>query len=88
MNYDWYLIFNKAEFEATGLVQRSILLLLEARGRVEFLITQGNTLGVTYLDEFLPVQFYGDNPFAKNGYAVYLDADDGVWFGFEVEVEE
>ncbi len=81
---DWYEIFDATEFEASGLVSRSLSVQLTGRGEATFHITRGNLLGVTYLDTFLPVQLLGANPFAAGGYAVYRDPDDKVWFGFDV----
>lgn len=85
MTFDWYMLFSKTDFEALDLVARVLTVQLESRGRVQFLITKGNTLAVTYLDQILPVSFLDANPYTKGGYAVYLDASHNVWFGFEVE---
>lgn len=84
MAASYYKLFNKAEFEATGLVSKQLVVDLDDRGRVEFLISVGNTVSVTYDGELLPVGFLDANPYIKGGYAVYLDDVNGdVWFGFE-----
>lgn len=84
--YDWYKLFNKTEFEAEELVSRTLLVQLEGRGREQFHITRGNTVAVTYdSDIFLPVNFLEQNPYVQETYAVYLDGNDDVWFGFEVD---
>lgn len=83
--YDWYNIFSHAEFIASGLVQRTVTPLLDDRGETEILITRGNTVAVKVDDVFLPVEFLDRNPYERDGYAVYRDADDNVWLGFEVD---
>lgn len=79
---DWYLIFNLTDWLATGLVARALTVVLESRGRTTFQLTQGNTTAVGYDDGFLPVNFLENNPYVQGDYAVYLDADENVWFGF------
>lgn len=85
MNYEWYKLFNKVDFEAEALVSRTLLVQLEDRGRQTFEIFRGNLVGVVYDDAFLPVGLLNQNPYAQEGYAIYLDANNDVWFGFEVE---
>lgn len=88
MIFEWYQLFNLTEWIEEGLVARTLLLDLEDRGRTQFLLTQGNTTGITYDGEFLPVNFLGQNPYTKNGYGIYVDDSDNVWFGFQVKGEE
>ena len=87
MIYDWYKLFSLTEFVASGLVARTMLVLLEDRGRTEFQIYQGNETSVAYDDVFLPANFLGMNPYVRGSYAIYLDPDNYVWFGFEVPEE-
>ncbi len=86
MLYDWYQLFNLTDWLATGLVARTLIVNLESRGRTVFEITQGNETSVRYGDQFLSVNFLemNPNPGVESGslYAVYLDADNNVWFGF------
>ncbi len=84
MTFDWYNIFNLTDWLATGLVARTLTLSLESRGRTVFQITQGNETSVGYDDVFLPVNLLEINPYSQGNYAVYLDSDNGVWFGFLV----
>lgn len=85
MTYDWYLIFNKTEFEATGLVSRTLTLYLDGIGDKDILITKANELGVLYDDTFLMVNFADQNPHAISPYAVFLDTEtQDVYFGVEV----
>lgn len=85
MIYDWYKLFNRTEFEATGLVQRNLILQLQDRGVVNFTLNRGNTTSIQYLDVFLPVKFQDRNPYPMGPYAVYEDPDHNVWFGFQVD---
>lgn len=85
MNFDWYKIFSLPEWLAENLVSRTLILELEDLGRVRFEITQGNTTAVRHDDTFLPVNFLERNPYVQDGKAIYLDANDDVWIGFEVE---
>ena len=85
MNFDWYKIFNKAEFLATGFVSKVYEYILDERGQVAFTVFQGNEVSVQYNDVFLPVKLLEFNPFTRDGYAVYEDENGDVWFGFEVE---
>lgn len=82
--FDWYKIFNKAEFVATGFASKKFTYNLTDRGQVEFTAFQGNEVSVLYDGVFLPVKFLDWNPFKRDGYAVYEDANGDVWWGFEV----
>lgn len=84
MNYAWYNIFNKDEFDATGLVSRTLNVQLEGRGLEKILVTRGNTVAVTHGGTFLPIDFLDHNPYERDGKAIYLDDDSEVWLGFEV----
>lgn len=83
MSYSWYKVFNKIEFEATGAFSSKLNVILTGIGQREVLITQGNTIGVTYEGTLLPVGFFGANPYTRDGKAVYLDTDQNVWLGIE-----
>ncbi len=87
MRFDWYKLFNLTEWIAGGLVAQSLTVNLEGKGRTTFEITQGNTTAVRLeaAGIFLPVAFLDNNPYTQDGYAVYLDAANDVWFGYEVE---
>lgn len=81
MIYNWYKIFNLAEFQATGLVSKSYLVTLEGVGDQSILVTKGNVVSMMYGDVMLPVEFLGHNPFVQSGYAVCRDIDDFIWLG-------
>lgn len=79
--YDWYNVFSKTEFEATGLVARTYTFELEGVGQKDILVTKGNTVAMQYEDAFLPVSFLGRNPYEQGAYAVYIDSDQNVYLG-------
>ncbi len=86
MNFTWFKIFNLTEFTDADLVSRTLSLNLEGRGQETFLITKSETVAVLYDDAFLPISFLDANPYSRESYAIYLDADSqDVYFGFEVE---
>ncbi len=84
MIYNWYLLFNRPDFEATELVSRTLKFFLEDVGNVEILVTQGNELAITYDGVFLPVGFNRENPYAISPYAVAEDFDGNIYLGIEV----
>lgn len=83
--FDWYSIFNLTDFLDTGLISKTYTLLLEDLGEKSFLITRGNVTSVVFEDQILPLQFNDNNPYQREAYAVYVDSDNNVWFGFGVE---
>lgn len=83
--FNWFKIFNKVEFEATGLPSRTLTLNLKGIGQKNILITKGNELGVLYEGIFLVVGLNGNNPFRWEGLAVYLDENNDVFLGIEIE---
>lgn len=82
--YDWYLIFNRQEFSALDLISKTYTHNLSGRGVQSFLVTRGNTIAITYDGAFLPIELNGKNPYESEGYAIFLDSDENVWLGFEV----
>lgn len=86
MIYDWYKIFSLTDFVATGLVARTLVVLLETRGRTTFNLFVGENVCVLYDDAFIPVPAVGVTA-PQEEYALYTDADNNVWFGFEVPEE-
>lgn len=84
MIYDWYLIFNKAEFEALELPSKEYTLNLEDIGEKTILVTQGNFVSILYEGVFLPLEMNTKNPFEFDGHAIYVDNNDDVYLGVEV----
>lgn len=85
MIYDWYKIINRAEFLAAELVSKEVELILEGIGQRTILVTKGNLVSIVYEGVMLSIGLTEANPFAFDGHAVYLDADDNIWLGIEVE---
>lgn len=88
MTFTWYKIFNKTTFEALDLVSKTYTLDLENLGLKDFLVTKGVSIGITYNDVFLQLELNDENPFAFDGNAIYIDANNDVFWGIEIEVEE
>ena len=85
MNYDWYLIFNKDEFEELDLVSKTYSLDLEGIGTKDVLVTWGEKLGITYEGIFLPLELNDENPFEFESHAVYIDEDNDVYLGIATD---
>lgn len=83
--YDWYLIFNKAEFEALGLVSKTYSLDLEGLGEKEIQVFEGNFISIVYDGVMLPVNMNLKNPFEFEGYAIYIDENEDIFLGVAVE---
>jgi hypothetical protein len=85
MTFDWYLIFNLNDFNALGLESKAYNVYLEGLGLKAILVTKGVGVSVVVDDKFLPIEFNDNNPWIDEGKAVYLDEDDNVWIGYEIE---
>jgi hypothetical protein len=83
--FDWYKIFNLDEFNALGLVSKTYQYYFDDLGLQSILVTKGNLVSMTYDGELLPIEFMDMNPFQSGSYAVFIDTDDNVWLGIEVE---
>lgn len=81
MIYDWYKIINKTEFIAAGLPSRELTLILEGKGQVTVLVTQGRLFSLIYDGVMLSTDVTAENPFSFGGYAAYLDDNQDLWLG-------
>lgn len=81
MTYFWYKIFNKTEFEATGLEFKEYTVNLEGLGQKKVIVSLGNYLSMTYEGIMLAMNLNGNNPFLFDGLAMYLDQNNDVWLG-------
>jgi len=79
--YNTYKIVNLDEFEATGLVSRTIQAVLSGVGLKNILVTKGNLLGITYEGVFLALNVNEKNYLEFDGYAVFLDELNDVYLG-------
>lgn len=84
MIFKWFKIINKAEFEATGLVSRQLDLILDGIGAKTCLVTVGNYFSITIDDVMLSVGMREENPFIFEDRAIYLDANNDVFYGILV----
>lgn len=82
MIFNWYKVINRAEFLATGLVSREVEVILEGIGLKTILVTVGNLFSITVDEVMLSIDLLEDaNPFVFDERAVYVDANDDVWYG-------
>lgn len=85
MTYTWFNVFNRIAFQELGLVSKVYTLDLEGIGPKDILVTQGETLGMTYEGVFLSLEMSDENPFAFEGFAIYVDASNDVFLGIEID---
>lgn len=80
MTYTWYFVFERSEFEATGLTSKTYVLNLQSIGQKNVLVTKAELLGITYDGSFLALDLNDKNPFEMDGFAIFED-ERGVWLG-------
>lgn len=85
MNYTWFKIFNRTEFEALGLVSRTYTLNLQGIGQKDILVTKGNGVGMLYDGVFLLLELNDLNPFELDSRAIYIDESNDVYLGIAIE---
>jgi hypothetical protein len=85
MNFTWYNIFNLTEFLATGLVSKTYNVTLENIGQNAILVTQGESTGMVYNGVFLDLNMNDANPFVIDERAIYVDENQNVWLGIQIE---
>lgn len=79
--FDWFEIFNLQEFLSSGLESKTYEYFLEGIGLESIHVTKGNLVSVTFQDEFMPINFFDNNPYESGDCAVYLDESGAVWLG-------
>jgi len=84
MIFMWYRIFNLTDFLATNLVSRTYSLELENVGIKDILVTNGNTISLTYEDVMLSLNLNEKNPFIFEGHACYLAENQDVYLGLPI----
>lgn len=84
MIHDWYKIFNRLEFIATGLVSRRYDVNLEGVGLSEVIAYRGNLMSIQYNGVFLSYNLNSRNPFYFDDHAIYVDKDQYVHLGIRV----
>jgi hypothetical protein len=83
--FNWYILFNKAEFIAKGLVSFEGEVNIEGVGIKNFLVTQGNLTSIVYDDVLLSIDLNQKNPFRLGEYAVWQDSLNNIWLGLYSE---
>jgi hypothetical protein len=79
--FSWYRLFNRTDFEATGLSSYALTVELVGIGLREIIITKGNYVSITYEGTMLSVGMNDKNPFRVGELAVFEDENDDVWLG-------
>jgi hypothetical protein len=77
----WYNIINLDTFEATGLVSRTVQVVIGTLGLKDVLVTKGNKVSLLYDDTFLSIDLNDKNPFEQDNRLVYLDDNNDIWLG-------
>lgn len=85
MIYDWYKIANKSDLDSASLVSKEVDAILDGVGQKKILVTKGNLYSILVDGVFLSIGLNDQNPFAFEGYAAYMDANEDIWLGIEVE---
>lgn len=85
MEYNWYKIFNLAEFQASELTSKQLTYELEDLGIKNILVTKGNLISILFDDVFLSVDLTGNNPFEFEDRAIYRDGNSDIWVGVKIE---
>lgn len=85
MIFDWWKIFNLLEFETAGLVSRTYTLELQDLGVKDIMVTKGNYVSILYEGVFLSLNMNAANPFTFEGHAIYIDGNNDVYLGIEVQ---
>jgi hypothetical protein len=84
INYNWFNICNKDEFDSLDLYSKEYEVVLQDIGLKNILVTKGNYYSFLYEDIFLTYNLNSKNPFVFGDYAIYLDANNDFWLGIKV----
>lgn len=87
-DFNFYKIFNKAEFEALDLVSKEYNLTFADLGPKTILVTKGNTISITYEGVLLSLELNDKNPFEFDGYAIFLSITGDVYLGINKDQYE
>jgi len=82
--YNTYRIINLDEFEATGLVSRTVQAVLAGIGLKDILVTKGNLLSLLYDGVFLCLNVNDKNYLEFDGHAIFIDDLNDVYLGIAV----
>lgn len=79
--FNWYLLFNKQEFDDLDLPSKDFDVDLGEDGIKTVLVTKGNYTSIVVDDVILPINLNDRNPFRFGERAVHLDGNGDVWLG-------
>lgn len=83
--YNTYKIINLDEFEATGLVSRTVEAVLSGIGLKEILVTKGNRVSILYDGVLLCFNVNGKNYLEFDNHAVFIDVNNDLYLGIKNE---
>jgi len=84
MNFDWFKLFKIDEFLDENLVSRNQRVFLEGYSFKDILLTVGNHLSISVDGVFLPCNAVVSNPYYREGFSVFIDAENFLWLGIEL----
>ncbi len=87
MIFTWYKVINKNDFDALDIPSKQIEVILENIGLSRVLVCKGIHTSILYDGVFLTIGLNDENPFVIDGHAVYLDENDDIFLGIEVDEE-
>ncbi|AEG42323.1 hypothetical protein BdPhPhi1402_gp26 [Bdellovibrio phage phi1402] len=85
--FNWFLIFNRVEFDETELVSRTYSVTLDGIGDKDILVTRGNILSMTYdgvmvgLDTDSPADAPFSAPFIFDNVGIMQTTNGDVYLG-------
>lgn len=83
--YNTYKIINVDEFEATGLVSKTVEAVLSGIGLKEILVTKGNFVSILYEGVFLSLNANDKNFLEFDNHAIFIDANNDLYLGIKNE---
>lgn len=79
--YNTYKIINLDEFEATGLISRTVQAVLSGIGLKDILVTNGNLVSILYEGVFLCLNVNEKNYLEFDGHAIFVDPNNDLYLG-------
>lgn len=86
-DFNWFLIFNRNEFEELDLVSRTYSVILDGIGEKDILVTQGNLLSMVYDGVMVSLGDVGETelpfvaPFLFDGLGAMQTSNGDVYLG-------
>jgi hypothetical protein len=83
MDFDWFFVINRTEFNNTGLYSRELTLELGTYGEKEILVCRGVGLGLLMDGVFLRLQTNNRNPFYFGDRGILVTTENDVYIGIQ-----